>query len=259
MNYINKRSEVIFNKKNLFIAYVLLASLILIGMTVKPKKIIVLIAGDSIVQTYVGEQAKTQQGWGQRIGELFNDDVTIKNYAVSGKSTKTFMENWKTLSKDIQEGTFVLIQFGHNDSHKSSRPEATDAWKDYKDNLIFYSNDVKRKGGIPILVTPPYRRNFDTNGKLLPYISNETVGPSNLEPYAKAMREVAKEENVFLVDLFEKSGNLLQSLGNEGSLPLFCKPSDQAHFSPYGAKLMAKIIVEELVIKECPLANYICN
>lgn len=252
-----KRSKEIFKNSNLFITYLLLASLILVGMTVKPKNIIVLIAGDSIVQTYVGEQAKTQQGWGQRIGDLFNDDVTVKNYAVSGKSTKTFMENWKVLSKEIQEGTFVLIQFGHNDSHKSSRPEATDAWKDYKDNLIYYTNDVKRKGGIPILLTPPYRRNFDTNGKLLPYISSETVGPSNLEPYAKAMREVAKQEDVLLVDLFEKSGNLLQSLGNDAALPLFCKPSDRAHFSPYGAKMMAKFIVEELVKGDCSLSSYI--
>ncbi len=252
----NKQRKVTSKKSKLFLVSVILSSAILIGMTVKSKEIIVLIAGDSIVQTYVGEQAKTQQGWGQRIGDLFNDDVTFKNYAVSGKSTKTFMENWKALSREIQKGTFVLIQFGHNDSHKSSRPEATDAWKDYQDNLIYYINDVKRKGGIPILVTPPYRRNFDANGKLLPYISSETVGPSNLEPYAKAMREVAKEENVFLVDLFERSGNLLQSLGNEGALPLFCKPSDRAHFSPYGAKLMANFIVEELVKGDCSLANY---
>ena len=253
----NEQRRATSKKSKSFLVFVVLSSAILIGMTVKPKEIIVLIAGDSIVQTYAGEQAKTQQGWGQRIGDFFNDDVTVKNYAVSGKSTKTFKENWKNLSKEIRKGTFVLIQFGHNDSHKSSRPEATDAWKDYKDNLIYYTNDVKRKGGIPILITPPYRRNFDKDGKLLPYISSETVGPSNLEPYAKAMREVAKQENVLLVDLFEKSGNLLQSLGNDAALPLFCKPGDRAHFSPYGAKLMANFIVEELVKKDCSLSNHI--
>ncbi len=257
MNRDHKQIKILFKKSKTFVVFIILASVALVGMTVKQKKIIILIAGDSIVQTYEGEQAKIQQGWGQCIGDFINDNVTIKNYAVSGMSTKTFKENWKTLSKEIRQGTFVLIQFGHNDSHKLSRPEATTANTDYKDNLIYYVKDVKRKGGIPILITPPYRRSFDANGKLLPYISSETVGPSNLEPYANAMQEVAKQENVCLVDLFDKSGHLLQSLGNDAALPLFCKPTDQAHFSPYGAKLMAKFIVEELVKEDCLLSSHI--
>jgi len=213
-----------------------------------------LIAGDSIVQTYTGALAEQKQGWGQRVGDFFYNVVQIDNMAVSGESTKTFMDNWTNLSAKITAGTFVLIQFGHNDSHFISRPEATTI-EEYKTNLVFFVRDVKSKGGIPVLVTPPYRRSFDADGNLLSYMENNTsVGPSDLAPRAAAMIEVATAENVALVDLFARSGELIQSLGEEGSQPLFV---DIAHSTPLGAKVHAKMIMEELIKQNHPLGKYI--
>ena len=223
----------------------------------KSAHIKLLIAGDSIVQTYVGRQAESQQGWGQTIGLFLKPGIEVKNFAVSGKSTKTFKSNWKNLATQINRGDFVLIQFGHNDSHKASRSEATNAEKDYADNLTYYVEDVKKRGGTPVLVTPPYRRSFDKQGQLLPYmLDNKSVGPSNLEPYAIAMRKVAKTEGVMLADLFTRSGALLQLLGDNGAIPLYVN-TDIAHSSPYGARVHARFILDELKKANHPLAEYI--
>jgi lysophospholipase L1-like esterase len=86
----------------------------------------VVIIGDSTVQTY--DLSKTIRGWGQQIGILFNDKVKVTNLALAGRSTKTFINQglWDKALTKITPGTFVLIQFGHNDSHRKGRPESTD-------------------------------------------------------------------------------------------------------------------------------------
>ncbi len=213
----------------------------------------ILTAGDSIVETYPGENPR-QQGWGQRLDDfLLTSEIYTENFAISGRSTKTFKGDWKRLSAKIKKGTFVFIQFGHNDSHKKGRGESTDAGTDYKANLTTYVQDVKSKGGLPVLVTPPTRRHF-VDGQLQTFIISKTVGPSNLAPFAKAMKDVAKQEDVPLVDLFAISSQLVQSLGKEGCAKLY---TDIAHNTGLGAKVNAKIILSELVKQKHPVTKYI--
>src|SRR5882724_4460385 len=104
-----------------------------------PVKIAVI--GDSTVCEY--PEDSPNRGWGHFIGEYFRDNVKIVNLAASGRSTKTFIGEgrWaKTLSEKPQ---FILIQFGHNDSHAKDRPEATDAATDYRDYLRRYVTEAR--------------------------------------------------------------------------------------------------------------------
>ena len=80
-------------------------------------------AGDSTMMTYRGGYAP-QQGWGQRMQELAKDGVTVKNRSIGGRSTKSFKaeKRWEDLLREIREGDFVIIQFGHNDGTKA-KPE----------------------------------------------------------------------------------------------------------------------------------------
>lgn len=206
------------------------------------EKVNVMIAGDSTVSTWASDRA--ERGWGQMIPDYFDERVRVDNRAVPGRSTKTFISegDWEKLLESLASGDYVLIQFGHNDSHDPSSPEATDPFGDYQEFLMKYIDDARSKGAIPILVTPMYRRSFDRDGKLRPYLMNEQGNPIyNLQPYAKAMKQVAEVKEVALIDLFSMSGDLLQALGDEGSAE-FLVPNDRAHWNQKGAVAMASLV-----------------
>src|SRR5262249_35809366 len=97
----------------------------------------IVIIGDSTVCDY----PKTQptRGWGQFIEERFKEGtVKVMNLAASGRSTKTFIQEGRWEKALLEKPDYVLIQFGHNDSHAPDHAEATDAGTDYKDYLRRY-------------------------------------------------------------------------------------------------------------------------
>ena len=53
---------------------------------------------------------------------------------------------------------YLLIQFGHND--QKGKPAATEAEGEFRDNLKKYLTEARKKGMLPILVTPVARRTF---------------------------------------------------------------------------------------------------
>ncbi len=216
-----------------------------LGIHAAETKIKICLAGDSTVQTY--KPGESLVGWGQVLNQFFNDDVVFENHAIGGRSTKTFISEgrWKKLLES--KPGYVMIQFGHNDAHGKDKPESTDANTDYMNNLRTYVDEAKAAGVVPILISPMHRRIFEKSGE-----------PSaELLPYATAMKKVALEKGVIFVDLYSASGILLKDLGSEGSLDLFCRPSDSSHFSRKGAEKMAALIVGELKAQKCPLAAYV--
>ncbi|NQU42871.1 rhamnogalacturonan acetylesterase, partial [bacterium] len=99
-----------------------------------------------------------------------------------------------------------------------------------------YIDQARAREVIPVLVTPMHRRAFGPDGRI----------GQRLTPYAVAMREVAAEKKTPCVDLYEASGLVMQKLGPDGCLPLFCNPKDFAHFSGKGATLMADLVAREM-------------
>ena len=192
------------------------------------------IIGDSTVCNYPSNSVI--RGWGEFIQPYFKEQVRIINLARSGRSTKTFIKEglWKkTLA---EKPHYILIQFGHNDSHGQGRPEATEAGGDYKDNLRRYIAEACAAGAKPILITPMHRRVF-----------KDGVLSTELKPYAEAMTQIAAEQKVPLVDLYAMSGELFQKAGDAGSVDLSCKPEDRTHFSAKGAKAMADFVMKGLL------------
>jgi len=190
--------------------------------------------GDSTVCEYPVD--KPERGWGHFLGEYFNDSVKIVNLAASGRSTKTFLTEglWaKTLAEKPQ---WVFIQFGHNDSHDKSKPEATDAATDYRDNLRRYVKEARDIGASVVFVTPMQRRNFKPDGTL----------DDTLAPYSDAMKAVGEELHVPVIDLHQMSGELYLKLGQPACLDLANKPGDNTHFNEKGARAMAALVMSEL-------------
>ena len=120
--------------------------------------------------------------------------------------------------------------------------------KDYKANLIKYVNDTRNKEANPVLLTPVARRKFDSTGNIM-----ETHAV-----YAQIVRDVAKENNVPLIDLSEKSKALFQQLGpviskyllnylSAGEHPNYPEgKQDDTHFNELGARKIAEIVLAEI-------------
>ena len=211
---------------------------------VKPE-IKICLAGASTVQSY--KPGAGIAGWGQTIGAFFDEGVVIDNHAVGGRSTKTFTTEGRWAKLLASRPDYILIHFGHNDSHGPGKPESTDAATDYRDYLRTFIDESKKASAVPILVTPVRRRLFDKDGQ-----------PSQeLLPYAEAMKIVAAEKEVMVVDLYSLSGDLLQKLGEEGSLDLYRDATDRTHFSEKGAERMASLIAADLKRQGSPLSSRI--
>ena len=97
--------------------------------------------------------------------------------------------------------TWVLIQFGHND--QPGKPgRSTDLATEFPANLRLYVQEARAAGAEPILLTPLTRRQFKA-GKL----------ERDLDPWAEAIRKVAAELKVPLIDLNRRSADAVEALG----------------------------------------------
>jgi lysophospholipase L1-like esterase len=209
------------------------------------KTLWILVLGDSTVASY--HQASDLRGWGQVIGDYFQEHVGVRNLAKSGRSSKSFITEG-LLEKALKEKAhYALIQFGHNDSHNRTEPKATDAKTDFKEYLRTYIDSFRKVNVKPILVTPMHRRTFKKDGTL----------SDILLPYANATKEVALEKKVPVIDLHKMSGALFLKLGDAASTDLSVNAKDRTHFSDKGARTMAEFILKGLAGIESPLAKAI--
>jgi lysophospholipase L1-like esterase len=217
------------------------------------KAITVYIAGDSTVCDQAGEP---WTGWGQVLPVFFKPTVAVANYAQSGKSLASFKAERrleKVLSV-VEPGDYLFIQFGHND--QKAKGEGVGPFTSYKKSLEEYVSLARAKGATPVLVTSMYRRRFDKDGKL----------QDSLGDYPTAVRQVAAEQKVALIDLHEMSGRLFQALGEEGTKKAFVfypantfpgqaeELKDNSHFSPYGGHQLARCVIQGIRNAGLPLA-----
>ena len=223
------------------------------------KKITVWLIGDSTLSVKE-KKAYPETGWGMPFTAFWDSTVIVDNRAKNGRSSKSFFaENlWQPVLNNLQEGDYVLIQFGHNDESKD-KGERYSSPEEFKSNLARYVNESRSKKATPVLITPVTRRKFDEAGQI-----KETHGG-----YADLVKQVASENNVPLIDLNEKSKSLLQQMGPEASKYLFnyLTPGehpnypdgkqDDTHFSEFGARKMAEIVLSEIKTLKLELADRI--
>jgi lysophospholipase L1-like esterase len=213
----------------------MIVSLVVRASDAAPKPRCIVVIGDSTVCNY--PDTRPERGWGMFIQERFKEgDVEVINLAASGRSTKTFIAEGRWQRALDKKPDFVLIQFGHNDSHAPTNPESTDAATDYRDYLRRYIDDSRAGGAIPILVTPMVRRIFNVDGKL----------KDELQPYAVAMKEVGLEKKAAVIDLHASSKQLVEQLGPTAAAEMANKTGDATHFNEKGAKAMADLVIKAL-------------
>lgn len=203
----------------------------------------VFLLGDS---TVCDQPREPYASWGQMLTAFFQPVVAVANHAESGESLRSSF-GAKRLDKVLslmKAGDFLLIQYAHND--EKEKGDGVGAFTTYKTSLKKFVEAARKKGGIPILVTPMHRRTFDAEGRIT----------NSHGDYPEAVRQVAAEEKVALIDLTAMSKEFYEALGKEKSGAAF-KEGDGTHHSNYGAYEIAKMIAESIRTQNLPLAKYL--
>ena len=228
------------------------------ALTIRPvsNAVTVFLAGNS---TVVDQDDEPWASWGQMIPKYFKSGLAIANHAESGLSLGSFLGS-KRLQKVLsvmKPGDYMFIEFGHNDQKEKGPNDG--AFKSYQERLLFFIREVRKKKGIPVLVTPTNRRTFDDKG----------VITNSLGDYPDAMRKVAKDEQVPLIDLNAMTKILYETMGPEKSVRAFVhypagtypgqdkELKDDTHFNAYGAYEIAKCVIAGIRANKLGLASYL--
>lgn len=206
----------------------------------------VFLVGDS---TVCDQRFEDGASWGQMLPR-FLPAVVVANHAESGETLKSFITGLR-LAKvltQLRPGDFMLIQFGHNDEKKQWPQTYVEAYTTYKAYLRVFLAEARQRGVTPIFVTSMQRRDFESNGKI-----RNTHGD-----YPEAMRELAVEEKVALIDLERMSTGVYEALGpGKAALAFANHGKDITHHNNYGAYELAKCVAQGLRSIQSPLAKYL--
>lgn len=196
------------------------------------------LAGDSTVATYSSGE---KQGWGYSFSKYVISKLRVANHAAGGRTTKTFRDEgrWKKLLGTKPH--FIFVQFGHNDS----RSENNVSVKSYRANLERFILEAEKQNALIYMVTPPHRCKFK-NGKVT----------DEMRAYVDAMKSVAKQYEVPILDLYKRNGDLLNKMGTKACKEYYLSSSDTTHFNKKGSSMMASLVAEEAK-KDADLAPFL--
>lgn len=205
------------------------------------------LTGDS---TVTDQRTEPAASWGQMLPRFLDDGIAVANHAESGETLKSFLTALrldKVLSR-MRPGDFLLIQFGHNDQ-KSQWPQTyVDPAITFRAYLRAYIAEARRRGATPILVTSPERRNFDEAGRIKPSHGG----------YPDAVRAVARDEGVALIDLTPMSVTFYEALGPARSPLAFSDGGrDMTHHNNYGAYELARMVASRLDVAGPAIARHV--
>jgi lysophospholipase L1-like esterase len=199
--------------------------------------------GDS---TVCDQPSEPYNSWGQMLTRFFEPSVAIANHAESGESLKSSLAA-RRLDKVLslmKPGDYLFIQYAHND--EKERGEGVGAFTTFKSDLKRFVTEARKRGGIPVLITPVQRRTFDASGKIT----------NSHGDYPEAVRLVAREDNVPLIDLHAMSELFYEALGPEKSKRAF-KDGDGTHHNNYGSYELAKCVVEGIKANKLGIARHL--
>lgn len=208
----------------------------------------VFLLGDSTVTDQRWEDGAS---WGQMLPR-FLPGVAVANHAESGETLKSFLTGLrlaKVLSQ-LKAGDYVFIQFGHNDQKRQWPQTYVEAATTYRAYLRTYIAEVRLRGATPVLVTSVQRRTFDAQGKIT----------NSHGDYPQAVRAVAAEQNVALIDLHRMSTALYEALGPERApLAFAADGKDATHHNNYGAYELAQCVAQGIRDAGLPLAEALAD
>jgi lysophospholipase L1-like esterase len=226
-----------------------------------PERPTLYLVGDSTMATRADSAPTLERGWGQMLARYLDGAVAVRNAAVNGRSTKSFIAEgrWAAVRDALRPGDYVLVEFGHNDAKLTDSSRYTNPYTGYRRNLARMVGEARARGATPVLLTPIARRHFNAAGTL-----EDTHGA-----YALVVREVARDERVPFVDLQLLTEELIAAAGPERSKALFvwvapgASPfypdgrQDDTHLNAEGASAVARLAARALRDAGLPLARHV--
>jgi lysophospholipase L1-like esterase len=203
----------------------------------------VYLMGDS---TVCDQPEEPWNSWGQMLTRFLKPGVAVSNQAESGETADGSIRAHrldKVLST-IKPGDYLFVQFGHNDMKEKGA--GIGPYLSYTAALKQFVDGARAKGATVVLVTSVNRRMMDSSG----HVTN------SLKDYPDAVRKLAKEENVPLIDLNAVSKTLYEAIGAKELAKAFV---DQTHHNAYGSYEVAKCIVQGIEDDKLDLARYVVD
>jgi lysophospholipase L1-like esterase len=205
----------------------------------------VYLLGDS---TMCDQPLEPYNSWGQMITRFLKPDVAVANHAESGESLAGALAAGRLdkIWSEIKKGDYLFVQFGHNDMKSTD----ADALHTYTANMKRVVDEARRRGAVPVLVTSVSRRTFDAQGRKI---------TDSFNGYTKAVREVARETAVPLIDLQTSSATFYEALGPEASHLAFATMQEGTHHNNYGSYEIAKCGLNGIRDARLDLAKHIVD
>jgi len=214
----------------------------------------VFIAGDS---TAAAKEAgkRPETGWAERFSPFLGHAYGVENRAVNGRSSRSFITEGRldAIASALASGDCLFIQFGHNDE-KDDPERHTEPEREFPEFLLRYVSVAHAAGAMPVLLTPIVRRRFDDSDAGGRALLLNTHGP-----WLAAVKRLASERNVPLLDLEARTRSLVESLGPEASKALYLHAgpgvwpaypegiADDTHLSEAGAVRVASLVADEVL------------
>lgn len=228
-------------------------------------------------------------GFGVHLADYFNDTVTVRNIAWSGRSSKNYVTDeqskvpYAEYTTNVKEGDYVIIAFGHNDEKaeeaRYSNPNGdVNTEGSFQYNLYnYYMKVAEEKNATPILCTPIVR--YDS--KIASPDTAETAyadGTNTLHvwgggsdaagkeyeggDYAAAVRTLATAKSATLIDNTKLTQAAWKAAGAE-SINYHARQKEDAktvdgtHLNAYGAKQVAYMMANAIAGSDCTLKTHV--
>ncbi len=209
--------------------------------------------GDSICATY--SDADVLKGWGQKLQQFFNADNVVVDNSLSrgGMSALEFVGSYEqrlaTLLGKLKKNDVVIIQLSHNDQSKGTI-------HDFKTLLRQIIDGAREKGAIPMVMTSPVT---STAGTDTPDGNGGYVVNPVLSGFPEAFKELAAEQNLPVVDLYEHTKQLYKENGYTNVINMGIWAGDTVHFTSTGADYIAKFLASGIKALDLPISEFVIN
>jgi len=218
-------------------------------------------AGDSTLDDH--QFRHPYRSWGREVEFYLKSGNAVRNFAVSGASTRSFRDSgqWAKLIAQVKEGDYVVIQFGHNDQKRSTPFYREKRWSDpnglFREIVRGWVGEVRAKGAVPILASPICRGTFAKDGKTLIDTTHSSDGLC-LGSYRVAMSELSAELKCDYVDMNTMTKELMERVGKAETEKFFVistgivrgkdgEPArDITHPIKSGAEAFARLFVDDV-------------
>lgn len=213
--------------------------------------------GTTVRVDLIGDSTQTDNaGYGRGFCANLTAQVDCVNMAKGGSSTKTFRDDGLWDRSLATKPDYMVIQFGHNDEVDKKNPLPRQVpLPDYIANLKRFVTEARAAHITPVLCTPLTRRYFGSDGKI----------HSDLTEYSEAMRGVAKEMNVPLIELQKESIAYLDRIGEAEAnhLAITKKDNDgktifdKTHLDWAGSYVFGRMVAVDLGKAVPAMAKYV--